>query len=234
MEQPLGQPPSTLPPSDPQNSQPSRVVATDDALPTSHKNTKEVALKIAGLIGFLVLATLFAVGMYAFQHGKLLTSSSSSLKPSSGKATTANPSKAAPSSSLVAPPPAQPPSAPPPAPSPAPPPDLSLTNQDNGRTITMPVGTTFTVSLAQLPAVSGYHWGLLALSYATKQLGGVVKPGGGYYPLVMNPDGSIVDRHVIRASGDFTIEYNDHANCSPGCAAQNPPVATWTLHINVP
>jgi hypothetical protein len=113
------------------------------------------------------------------------------------------------------------------APPPSTPPSITLTNQDNGRTITPAVGTILNIQLSQLPNGAGYHWLRLAESTSTKQLASVGIPN------TRGSDGSTADTNKIAASGNFVLGYADNPNCYPGCN-QEQPLELWQVHIDVP
>jgi hypothetical protein len=178
------------------------------------------------VVGVLALGTVVAFGMYYIQHHDSARVTAAKSRPTLSQG----------HSSMTPSPPANSPapqSAPPPAvaPSPAQPPVVTLSNQDNGRSITISVGTIITTQLAQQAGVAGYHWNGQARSYSTKQLYGV-KQFGSSYALVHGADGSIRESHQIGAAGDLVLGYSDIANCSPGCNSQ--PIQMWQVNIHVP
>jgi|GEM_PF-2819004 len=187
----------------------------------------QLVIEVVAVVLVLIGGVGVAFAMYYFQHhgiAILQTAKHSSTTPSS---------HAAPPSPQTSPPPAPVPapaasSVPPSAPLP---PTLTLTNQDNGRTVTISVGTIVTTQLAQQAGVTGYHWNGLALSYRTWQLASV-KRFGSNFSLVHGADGSIRESSQIAAAGDFTLGYSDIPNCQPGCNQQ--PLQLWEVHIHVP
>jgi len=219
-----------MPPDQPSPSAPSGVLqsAQPDIGPAA-KPLAQLVIEVVAVVLVLIGGVGVAFAMYYFQHhgiAILQTAKHSSTTPSS---------HAAPPSPQTSPPPAPAPapapaasSVPPPAPLP---PTLTLTNQDNGRTVTISVGTIVTTQLAQQAGVTGYHWNGLALSYRTWQLASV-KRFGSNFSLVHGADGSIRESSQIAAAGDFTLGYSDIPNCQPGCNQQ--PLQLWEVHIHVP
>jgi hypothetical protein len=123
--------------------------------------------------------------------------------------TSTTPSPASPVTSV----PASPSSTP--APTPAPPPIITLTNQDNGRTVTVAVGTTVNIAIAQDAGVTGYHWSESATTYDAKIFSATSTPTHG-------DDGSIGDSFTFVKAGTATLLLVDNPDCYPSCTTEHP------------
>lgn len=100
---------------------------------------------------------------------------------------------------------------------------ISLTNQDNGRSVTVPAGATLSVYLT---GAAGYHWSIQARSSNPR----LFSPSG---PVVHGTDGSITEKRIATLLGTVTIGYTDYPDCYPTSCTQEQPRDQWSAVITV-
>jgi hypothetical protein len=98
---------------------------------------------------------------------------------------------------------------------------ITLTNQDNGRTLDIPVGTVLNINLAGVAA--GYRWSPLALAFSPPLFSIDSSSHGS--------DGSSTDTWTAKKTGHVNLAFADIPDCLPEC--NQSPIGQWSVIVTV-